>query len=280
MSTSPAPGTGGTVSGVGRFLKKKEKETRSIAWWASIRSAQRPLQLLLYQDDAHAARVQGRGHRRGHPLRRDGLLRRRRVPPGERQGVVPHGAPARARGRPVLRRVVGQQRAHRRQARQGTGPGKTIVTVLPDSATRYTTKFLNDAWMKDYGFLGSDRDLGLVEDMLHDAPSRSSRPASPRPIGQVIETFKSKGVSQVPIVDAKGNPVVDGARGRRAAGFSQRLGDADSPAKAWRTRWAGSSTPRHGSKSSSGSSRPTRSASSWTTPRSSASSARSTCSSS
>ena len=47
--------------------------------------------------------------------------------------------------------------------------GKTVVTVLPDSATRYITKFLSDAWMRDYGFLGSGRDLGLVEDPVDRA---------------------------------------------------------------------------------------------------------------
>lgn len=32
------------------------------------------------------------------------------------------------------------------------GPGKTVVTVLCDSATRYTTKFLKDDWMKKNNF--------------------------------------------------------------------------------------------------------------------------------
>jgi cystathionine beta-synthase len=82
-----------------------------------------------------------------------------------------------------------------------------VVTVLPDAGTRYITKFLSDAWMRDYGFLGSDRDLGLVEDILRAMPAHPVYTAGPRtPVSEVIHTFKSRGVSQVPIVDAQGHP--------------------------------------------------------------------------
>jgi len=109
---------------------------------------------------------------------------------------------------------------------QQLGAGKTVVTVLPDSATRYTTKFLNDQWMKDYGFLGGDRDLGIVEEVLAFMPPRQIHTATPATtIGQIIETFKSKGVSQVPIVDEKHNPVgmvheVDVLRGLQSGAVS------------------------------------------------------------
>ncbi len=88
------------------------------------------------------------------------------------------------------------------------GPGKTVVTILPDSATRYTTKFLSDPWMKDYGFLGSDRDLGLVEDILKARPPRTVITAdADTPLGRVIDLLKAHGVSQVPIIDRAGHPV-------------------------------------------------------------------------
>lgn len=88
------------------------------------------------------------------------------------------------------------------------GKGRTIVTVLPDSGTRYITKFLQDAWMRDYGFLGSDRDLGLVEDILASRPRRDVLTATQMtPVGDIITLFKAHGISQVPIVDPAGNPV-------------------------------------------------------------------------
>ena len=90
---------------------------------------------------------------------------------------------------------------------QQLGPGKTVVTFLCDSATRYTTKFLNDAWMKDYGFLGSDRDLGLVEDILaHRGNTPVITARETHTLAEVIALFKKHGVSQVPIIDAVGRP--------------------------------------------------------------------------
>jgi cystathionine beta-synthase len=115
---------------------------------------------------------------------------------------------------------------------QQLGPGKTVVTLLPDSATRYTTKFLSDAWMKDFGFLGSDRDLGAVEDILSTMPKRPILTASPeKPIGDIIKMLKDHGISQVPIVDGNGHPTgmvheIDVLRGLQGGQVT-----ASSPAK-------------------------------------------------
>jgi len=32
------------------------------------------------------------------------------------------------------------------------GPGKTVVTVLTDSGSRYISKFLSDAWLTKHGY--------------------------------------------------------------------------------------------------------------------------------
>jgi cystathionine beta-synthase len=112
------------------------------------------------------------------------------------------------------------------------GKGKTIVTTLPDSGTRYITKFLQDSWMRDYGFLGGDRELGLVEDILKKMPPHPIYSATDStPVSQIVETFKARGISQVPVVDAKGNPTgmvheVDVLRGLQSGEIS-----ASSPAK-------------------------------------------------
>ncbi|MDX2130706.1 MAG: pyridoxal-phosphate dependent enzyme [Planctomycetota bacterium] len=113
------------------------------------------------------------------------------------------------------------------------GPGKTIVTILCDSGTRYITKFLQDSWMKDYGFMGGDYDLGLVEEILASRPPQKVITASDStPVGQIIDLFKTHGVSQVPILDAAGHPVsmvheVDVLRGLHGGKI-----DSSAPAKA------------------------------------------------
>lgn len=80
------------------------------------------------------------------------------------------------------------------------GAGKKIVCVLPDSGTRYVTKYLSDEWMKMHGFLEPDKGLGLIEDMLGD--SREVITASEADsVGSIINLMKSKGISQVPIMN-------------------------------------------------------------------------------
>jgi cystathionine beta-synthase len=94
------------------------------------------------------------------------------------------------------------------QVARELGPGKTVVTVLPDSGTRYITKFLSDAWMKDYGFLTAEglaeRELGLVEDILRAHPQQVITARATDTIADIIELFKKHGVSQVPIAAGGG----------------------------------------------------------------------------
>jgi cystathionine beta-synthase len=89
---------------------------------------------------------------------------------------------------------------------QQLGPGKTVITLLPDSATRYTTKFLSDSWMKDYGFMGGDRDLGLVEDIVAGKRQTIITANEHDPLMTIVGMMKQHGVSQVPIVDDRGHP--------------------------------------------------------------------------
>lgn len=84
------------------------------------------------------------------------------------------------------------------------GEGKTIVVILPDSGTRYVTKFLNDEWMKMHGFLEPGRGLGNIERMLTRREIITT--AGDRTVGQLIERMRTAGVSQIPLVDEAGKP--------------------------------------------------------------------------
>jgi cystathionine beta-synthase len=96
------------------------------------------------------------------------------------------------------------------------GPDALIVVLLPDGGRGYMSKIFNDAWMSSYGFLrtrldGSTeqptvgdvlrRKSGLLPDLVHTHPSETVRDA--------IGILREYGVSQMPVVGAE-PPVMAG----------------------------------------------------------------------
>jgi cystathionine beta-synthase len=82
------------------------------------------------------------------------------------------------------------------------GRGKIIVTVLPDSGTSYVSKFYSDEWMRDNGFL-EDR-AGTVRDLLRTGRRTviSAKPGDR--IDKVVEQMRHHGISQMPVIAADG----------------------------------------------------------------------------
>lgn len=85
---------------------------------------------------------------------------------------------------------------------QEIGPDKIIVVTLCDSGTRYITKFLSDEWMKDHGFLEEGPDLGLVEELLTVRNMSPVTAAADSRISDIIRLMRDNGVSQIPIIES------------------------------------------------------------------------------
>jgi cystathionine beta-synthase len=82
------------------------------------------------------------------------------------------------------------------------GPGKRIVTILPDSVRNYMTKFMDDRWMKESGFTESRWETDSVGDLLRGLPPREVLTAtSGDTVADSVMVMKEKGVSQLPVVD-------------------------------------------------------------------------------
>jgi cystathionine beta-synthase len=83
------------------------------------------------------------------------------------------------------------------------GPGKIVVTILPDSGTRYVTKFFSDPWMKDNGMLEVPGDpFGTVKDLL-EKPRKVVTAKMGETGGEVVQRMKKLGISQMPVVDER-----------------------------------------------------------------------------
>jgi cystathionine beta-synthase len=82
------------------------------------------------------------------------------------------------------------------------GPGKRIVTILPDSVRNYMTKFMDEQWMRANGFTESLWETSSVGDLLRTLPRREVFTASSSDtVADSVMTMKERGVSQLPIVD-------------------------------------------------------------------------------
>jgi cystathionine beta-synthase len=85
-----------------------------------------------------------------------------------------------------------------------------VVVLLPDSGRGYLGKIFNDEWMADYGFLSAATSEPKVGDVLE---RKTAGPGTPLPelvhvhpqetIGSAIAILREYGVSQMPVVDVE-----------------------------------------------------------------------------
>ncbi|GAB37443.1 MULTISPECIES: cystathionine beta-synthase [Gordonia] len=102
------------------------------------------------------------------------------------------------------------------QVAQREGPDSVVVVLLPDGGRGYMAKIFNDEWMSSYGFLRTPLDgdkpellvgdvlrgkTGTLPDLVHTHPQETLRDA--------IEILREYGVSQMPVVGAE-PPVMAG----------------------------------------------------------------------
>ena len=86
--------------------------------------------------------------------------------------------------------------------RRNDRKGMNAVILLPDNGSRYLSKVYNDKWMEENGFLDSDNPLGTLADLLAGRGDRAlvTVPASSN-VPEVIGLLKLHGVSQLPVMD-------------------------------------------------------------------------------
>lgn len=95
---------------------------------------------------------------------------------------------------------------------RAAGPDDVIVVLLPDSGKGYLSKIFNDEWMARYGFLATGGAEPTVADALAGKPGGLPQLVHVHPtetVRDAIDYMREYGVSQLPVLKAE-PPVVTG----------------------------------------------------------------------
>ena len=90
------------------------------------------------------------------------------------------------------------------------GPGKTIVVPLPDGGRSYVSKFFSDEWMRDNGFPVEGEgpmSVATVKDVLGRRRGTVLTARRTEKVDAVVKRMRDNDVSQLPVVDEAGKVI-------------------------------------------------------------------------
>ena len=90
------------------------------------------------------------------------------------------------------------------RAAKNAGPGDVVVVLLPDGGRGYLSKIFNDDWMADYGFLSAQTGEPLVSEVLAKKGREIPEFVHAHPgetVSQAIALLREYEVSQLPVVN-------------------------------------------------------------------------------
>ncbi len=103
-----------------------------------------------------------------------------------------------------------------------------IVVIMCDSFVRYLSKIFNDEWMRENGFLNEQNNSARVSDLLGEKPGRAVYTATlGMTLQEVINAMKEHGISQLPVMD--GNRVTGVVSESTVLEHLLKRGDHDDP---------------------------------------------------
>jgi cystathionine beta-synthase len=190
-------GTGGTISGVGRYFKERKPEVLIVGAdpEGSVYTARN-------DGDLHPYLVEGIG-KDTWPRTMDPDVVDEWIRVSDRQSFQWARRLAREEG--ILAGGSGGTSLYAAiQIAKQLGAGKRVLTLIPDSGRNYLSKFYDDNWMLEHGFLERHAPSPTVEEVLRakhggDLPALVTIAAHQK-VGEGIDTMQRYGISQLPVV--------------------------------------------------------------------------------
>ncbi len=192
-------GTGGTISGVGRYFKEHKPEVLIVGAdpEGSVYTAQD-------ERDVHPYFVEGIG-KDTWPKTMDPAVVDEWVRVSDRDSFLTARRLAREEGL-LVGGSGGTTVWAALEIAKRFGPGATILTMIPDSGRSYLSKFYDDNWMLEHGFVERRAPAPTVSELLRskrleeiDVPALITIAAHQK-VGEAIDVMQRYSISQLPVV--------------------------------------------------------------------------------